>query len=221
MAQPEPEVAASPQWIISREPVAYEEAVRAMEAHATAIRAEGAPERVWLLEHPPLYTAGTSAAAAELIDPNRFPVHRSGRGGRYTYHGPGQRVVYIMLDLEARGRDVRGFVHRLEDWMIAALARFGVEGERRADRIGVWVARPELGPGREDKIAAVGVRIRRWVSLHGVALNVAPELAHYGAIVPCGITGHGVTSLASLGVEVSMDEVDRALMESFGDVFGR
>lgn len=221
MAQPEPDAAISPQWVVSRGPIAYGEAVRAMEAHAAAIRAEGAPERVWLLEHPPLYTAGTSAPPEELIDPNRFPVHRSGRGGRYTYHGPGQRIAYVMLDLEARGRDVRGFVHRLEDWMIAALARFGVEGERRDGRIGVWVSRPELGPGREDKIAAIGVRIRRWVSLHGVALNVAPDLDHYRAIVPCGVTGHGVTSLADLGVEARIDDVDRALTESFGGVFGR
>jgi lipoyl(octanoyl) transferase len=191
-----------------------------MEARVAAIRAGEANECVWLLEHPALYTAGTSAKPEDLIDAERFPVHRSGRGGQFTYHGPGQRIAYVMLDLQRRERDVRGFVCQLEDCIISTLGRLGVSGERRQGRVGVWVARPELGPGREDKIAAIGVRIRRWVSFHGLSLNVAPDLEHYSAIVPCGITGHGVTSLADLGITSNADDVDAALIGAFEDVFG-
>jgi lipoyl(octanoyl) transferase len=187
-----------------------------MDARAAAIRDGTAPELVWLLEHPPLYTAGTSAQAADLLDP-RFPVHRSGRGGQHTYHGPGQRVAYLMLDLERRGRDIRAYVFNLEAWIIAALAEFDVTGERRAGRVGIWVARPG---GREDKIAAIGVRVRRWVTLHGIAINVAPELAHFGGIVPCGVREHGVTSLADLGITASMADLDAALQRTFAAVFG-
>lgn len=208
---------APPQWRVSSAPVPYEEAVAAMEARVAAIRAGTAPELVWLLEHPPLYTAGTSARAGDLLDPARFPVYPSGRGGRYTYHGPGQRVGYVMLDLERRGRDVRAFVHDLEEWLIRTLAHLGMKGERRPGRVGIWVVRPD--GGGEDKIAALGVRVRRWVSFHGVALNVDPDLSHYDGIVPCGIREHGVTSLAKLGLRVSMAEVDAALRQSFDDVF--
>jgi lipoyl(octanoyl) transferase len=201
--------------------VPYEEAVAAMEQRIAAIRAGSAPELVWLLEHPPLYTAGTSARAEDLLDPQRLPVHRSGRGGQYTYHGPGQRIAYVMLDLDRQGRDVRCHVWRLEEWMIRALARFNVKGERRDGRIGVWIARPG---GLEDKIAAIGVRVRHWVSYHGVALNVDPDLEHFGGIVPCGIepetSGHGVTSLAQLGITASMADVDIALRATFDEVFG-
>ncbi len=192
-----------------------------MEEEAAAIAAGAAPERVWLVEHPALYSAGTSADAAELLQPERFPVYRTGRGGRYTYHGPGQRVAYVMLDLKARGGDVRAFVAGLEDWIIATLARFNVRGERRADRVGVWVRRPEKGAGAEDKIAAIGVRVRKWVSFHGISLNVDPDLEHFSGIVPCGIAGHGVTSLHDLGHLVSMSEVDMALRASFERVFGK
>jgi lipoyl(octanoyl) transferase len=195
----------------------YDEAVRAMEARAAHIRAGAAGELVWLVEHPPLYTAGVSSQAEDLIDPGRLPVYRTGRGGQYTYHGPGQRVGYVLLDLERRGRDVRKYVGALEEWLIRTLARFGVAGERRAGRVGIWVAR---GDGSEDKIAAIGVRIRRWVSYHGVALNVDPDLSHYAGIVPCGVRDHGVTSLAKLGVAASMAEVDAALKEAFDEVFG-
>jgi lipoyl(octanoyl) transferase len=188
-----------------------------MEARAAAIRAGTAPELVWLLEHPPLYTAGTSAKAQDLVAPDLLPVFKTGRGGQFTYHGPGQRVGYVMLDLKQRGSDVRRFVGDLEEWLIRTLATFGVRGERRADRIGVWVAR---GDGREDKIAALGVRVRRWVTFHGVSLNVAPDLSHYAGIVPCGISQHGVTSLQDLGVDVGMDQVDAALQRSFDEVFG-
>lgn len=199
----------------------YPFAAAAMERLAAEIR-DGAPEMVWLLEHPPLYSAGTSARDADLIDP-RFPVFRSPRGGQYTYHGPGQRVAYVMLDLSARRRDVRGFVAALEDWIIGALARFNVRGERREDRVGVWVNRTAPGgPLREDKIAAIGVRLRHWVSFHGVALNVEPDLAHFGGIVPCGVTetGLGVTSLVDLGLPVSLGDADAALRDSFHEVFG-
>lgn len=194
-----------------------------MEARVAAIRAGAAGEIVWLLEHPPLYTAGTSARLADLKDKDRFPVHRASRGGQFTYHGPGQRVAYAMLDLEARGRDVRSFVAGLEAWIIAALGAFGVKGERRADRVGVWVAR--RGPGgapREDKIAAIGVRVRRWVSFHGIAVNVAPDLSHFAGIVPCGIEGPdlGVTSLSDLGVAATLAEADAALKRAFEAVFG-
>lgn len=207
------------EWRVSPVPEAYEDAVAAMEARATAIREGTAPELAWLLEHPPLYTAGTSAKDAELLDPGPFPVHRTGRGGRYTYHGPGQRVAYVLLDLAARGRDVRCFVHDLEEWLIRVLAGFGVAAERRQGRVGLWVAR---GGGREDKIAAVGVRVRRWVTYHGVALNVAPDLSHFRAIVPCGIAepNLGVTSLADLGVPVPMAEVDAGLLREFDGIFG-
>ena len=206
------------EWQVSRAPVGYEAAVAAMEARVAAIRAGTAPELVWLLEHPPLYTAGTSARDADLIEPTLLPVHRTGRGGQYTYHGPGQRVGYVMLDLRARGADLRAYVQGLEEWLIRTLAQFGIKGERRPGRVGIWIA--ESG-GRESKIAAIGVRIRHWVSFHGVALNVDPDLGHFRGIVPCGISEHGVTSLARLGVKASMDEVDAALRQSFAEVFER
>jgi lipoyl(octanoyl) transferase len=208
------------EWTISDRPVDYAAAVRVMEARAATIADGRAPELVWLLEHPPLYTAGTSARPEHLLDPHRLPVHRSGRGGQFTYHGPGQRVAYVMLDLRRRGCDVRAFVARLERWIIATLDRFNVRGEVRQGRVGVWVRRPEKGDGAEDKIAAIGIRVRRWVSFHGVSLNVEPDLAHFAGIVPCGITGHGVTSLADLGLPVSMAEVDMALRAAFEAEFG-
>jgi lipoyl(octanoyl) transferase len=205
------------EWARSDGLIDYAAAVAAMEARAAAVR-DGAPELVWLLEHPPLYTAGTSAKARDLIDVGRFPVHRSSRGGEFTYHGPGQRVAYAMLDLASRGRDVRGFVGGLEAWIIAALARLGVRGEVRDDRVGVWVARTGA---HEDKIAAIGVRIRRWVSFHGLALNVAPDLAHFSGIVPCGVAAPqlGVTSLKDLGVAADMAAADRALRAAFEEIF--
>ena len=202
-------------WRVSAGLVAYDDAVREMEDRVARIRAGEAPELVWLLEHPPLYTAGTSSREEDLLDAARFPVHRTGRGGQYTYHGPGQRVAYVMLDLERRGRDVRKYVHALEDWLIRTLARFDVAGERREGRVGIWVARPS----REDKIAAVGVRVRRWVTYHGVSLNVDPDLAHYDGIVPCGVSEHGITSLAALGVKASMKDVDAALRATFAETF--
>jgi lipoyl(octanoyl) transferase len=206
---------------VSRGPVGYEAAVAAMDARAAAIAEGRAGELVWLLEHPPLYTAGVSAKPEDLLDPGRFPVFRTGRGGQFTYHGPGQRVAYVMLDLNARRKDVRGFVAALEAWLIGALARFGVAGEVRPDRIGVWVERKAAGaPAREDKIAAIGVKLRRWVSFHGIALNVEPDLAHFDGIVPCGVTAHGVTSLADLGLPATMDAADAALLASFREVFG-
>ena len=210
------------EWRADDRPVDYPEAVAAMEARVAAIRAGRAPELVWLLEHPPLYTAGTSARDADLLEPDRFPVYRSGRGGQFTYHGPGQRVAYVMLDLKTRGCDVRGFVRDLEDWLIATLARFNVTGERRAGRVGIWVDRggPNDRDRREDKIAAIGVRIRRWVSYHGVALNVEPDLSHFQGIVPCGIREAGVTSLVDLGLPVAMADVDMALRSAFEEVFG-
>ena len=204
------------EWRISAKPVDYRVAVEDMEARVTAIRAGAAPELVWLLEHPPLYTAGTSARDDELLEPKRLPVYRTGRGGRYTFHGPGQRIAYVMLDLTRRGRDVRCHVHRLEEWIIRTLARFGVRGERRAGRVGIWVTHPG---GREDKIAAIGVRVRHWVTYHGAALNVDPDLDHYCGIVPCGIAEHGVTSLAALRIAPTMEEVDRALRAAFEEVF--
>lgn len=207
-------------WAISRNPVDYGAAVRAMEDRVARIRAGEAAEMIWLLEHPPLLTAGTSARDVDLLEPDRFPVHRSGRGGQYTYHGPGQRVVYVMLDLKRRGNDVRQFVQDLEAWVIASLAEFGVGGVVRRDRVGVWVTRPELGAGREDKIAAIGIRVRRWVTFHGLSLNVAPDLAHFESIVPCGLAGFGVTSLADLGRPGDMDAVDAVLRTTFADVFG-
>ncbi|MFA7433005.1 MAG: lipoyl(octanoyl) transferase LipB [Gemmobacter sp.] len=204
--------------------VPYAEALAAMEARVAGIAAGTASEAIWLLEHPPLYTAGTSADPADLTDPGRFPVHAAGRGGQYTYHGPGQRVVYVMLDLNRRGRDVRRFVRALEDWVIGTLAEFGVRGERRAGRVGVWVGRPEKAPGpdgamREDKIAAIGIKLRRWVSFHGLAINVEPELSHFDGIVPCGIREHGVTSLVDLGRPVTMEDVDTALARVFPRYF--
>jgi lipoyl(octanoyl) transferase len=208
------------EWVISDAPVDYRSAVEVMEARATAIAEKRGRELVWLLEHPPLYTAGTSARTEDLLDPDRFPVFRTGRGGQFTYHGPGQRVVYVMLDLNLRGRDVRAFVSALEAWVIETLDRFNVRGETHRDRVGVWVKRPHKGPAVEDKIAAIGIRLRRWVSLHGLAINVEPELDHYEGIVPCGIRGHGVTSLADLGLIVGMPEVDMALAETFEARFG-
>ena len=205
-----------PEWRVSAQPITYPEAVAAMEDRVAAIRAGAAGELIWLLEHPALYTAGASARPEDLLDAAGLPVFATGRGGQYTYHGPGQRVAYVMLDLKARGGDVRAFVGRLEEWLTATLAAFGVRGERRAGRVGVWVVR---GAG-EAKIAAIGIRVRRWVTYHGVSLNVAPYLGHYRGIVACGIREHGVTSLADLGVEATMDEVDRALRTSFDTVFG-
>jgi len=205
------------EWQISDLPVDYPDALAVMEARAAAIRDDGAAECVWLLEHPPLYTAGTSAKPQDLLSPDRFPVHQAGRGGQYTYHGPGQRVGYVMMDLKRRGADIRCFVRDLEEWLIRTVAQFGVKGERRDGRVGIWVDR---GNGREDKIAALGVRVRRWVSFHGVALNVDPDLSHFSGIVPCGIRQHGVTSLWDLGHTPTMDEVDMALKASFQEVFG-
>jgi len=208
-------------WAVSPGLVGYPEAVAAMEARAAAIAEGRAGELVWLLEHPPLYTAGVSAKPADLLDPERFPVFQSGRGGQFTYHGPGQRVAYVMLDLSARGRDVRAFVAALEAWIIDALSRFNVTGEVREGRVGVWVTRKEPGARpREEKIAAIGVKLRRWVSFHGIALNVEPDLAHFSGIVPCGQTEHGVTSLVDLGLPVTLDEADAALQASFREVFG-
>ncbi len=203
------------EWRIDDAPVDYEPAVAAMEDRVRSIRQDGSPELVWLLEHPPLYTAGTSADPAELLAPDRFPVFRTGRGGRYTYHGPGQRIAYAMLDLQDRGLGVRDYVYGLEEWLIRTLARFGLLGERREGRIGVWVRRG----GSERKIAALGVRVRRWVAFHGIALNVEPDLGHFDGIVPCGIEGFGVTSLAAEGIVASMPEVDSALRASFEEVF--
>jgi lipoyl(octanoyl) transferase len=204
------------EWRISRTPVDYRTAVDQMEQRVAAIRAGAARELVWLLEHPPLYTAGTSARDEDLLEPGRLPVHRTGRGGRYTYHGPGQRIAYVMLDLRRCGQDVRCYVHQLEEWVIRTLARFGVYGERRNGRVGIWVAR---AGGREAKIAAIGVRVRQWVTYHGIAINIDPDLDHYRGIVPCGIAEHGVTSLAALGVAVTMEEVDTALRATFGEAF--
>ena len=207
-------------WAVSGAPVPYPEAVAAMEARAAEIAEGRAGELVWLLEHPPLYTAGVTARPEDLLAPDRFPVFRTGRGGQMTYHGPGQRVAYLMLDLNARGRDVHAFVRGLESWIVGALGRFNVRGELRQGRVGVWVARNTPGFPREDKIAAIGVKIRRWTSFHGVSLNVEPDLSHFAGIVPCGIREHGVTSLVDLGLPVTMDEADAALKASFADVFG-
>jgi lipoyl(octanoyl) transferase len=209
------------EWLISDTPVPYPEAVAAMEARAAEIAAQRAPELVWLLEHPPLYTSGTSGRAADLLDP-RFPLFATGRGGQVTYHGPGQRVAYVMLDLKRRRPDVRAYVASLEEWVIRTLAAFNVRGERREDRVGVWVGRPDKGAGFEDKIAAIGVRLKRWVSFHGIAINVDPDLRHFEAIVPCGVTDprYGVTSLADLGHTASTADVDIALRQAFQEVFG-
>lgn len=223
-------------WAVSPGYVGYPEAVAAMEARAAAIAAGEADELVWLLEHPPLYTAGVSSKDSDLLDPGRFPVHRSGRGGQFTYHGPGQRVAYVMLDLDKRGRDVRAFVRGLEQWIVGALGEFGVPAGTREGRVGVWVERkgagwsrpplvgyadtPPASGGRDDKIAAIGVKVRRWVSFHGISLNVEPDLSHFAGIVPCGIQEHGVTSLVDLGVPATLDEADAALKTSFRRVFG-
>jgi lipoyl(octanoyl) transferase len=208
------------EWRISEGYVPYPEALEAMKARAAAVADGTASEQVWLLEHPPLYTAGTSAAPEDLLSPNRFPVYDAGRGGQYTYHGPGQRVVYFMLDLRQRGRDVRCLVQGLEGLIIDTLAAFNIRGERRDGRIGVWVARPDKGFGREDKVAAIGVRVSRWVTFHGIAINVSPTLSHFDGIVPCGISDQGVTSFEDLGQLVSMAEVDAALRTAFERRFG-
>ncbi|WP_245585425.1 lipoyl(octanoyl) transferase LipB [Pleomorphomonas koreensis] len=208
------------EWRVESGLVDYERAVVFMEERVAAISEGRAAELVWLVEHPPLYTAGTSADARDLVEPGRFPVYASGRGGQYTYHGPGQRVAYVMLDLERRHKDIRAFVAALERWIIGALAAFNVRGERREDRVGVWVRRPDKGDGAEDKIAAIGIRVRRWVTFHGFSLNVEPDLGHFAGIVPCGIRGHGVTSLVDLGLPVGLDEADAALRASFVEVFG-
>ena len=213
-----------PEWRLSDGPVPYQEALAVMEARVADIRAGRAGELIWLLEHPPLYTGGTSAKPQDLLQPTRFPVYATGRGGQYTYHGPGQRVAYVMLDLRARRQDVRRFVHDLEEWIIRTLARFAVTAERRAGRVGVWVTRPDkppliTGQPREDKIAAIGVRIRHWVSFHGLSINVEPDLSHYAGIVPCGINEHGVTSLVDLGLPVTLADLDTALAATFDEVF--
>ncbi len=204
------------EWYTSPEPVPYPEAVAAMETRVNAIAAGKAAELVWLVEHPSAYTAGTSAVAEELLQADRFPVYRSGRGGRYTYHGPGQRVAYVMLNVGARGADLHRFVKALETWVIGALVQLGVAGIRRSGRVGIWVARDD---GREEKIAAIGIRLRRWISFHGIALNVDPELEHFSGIVPCGLATYGVTSLAAIGRNVSFATVDKALRDSFWNVF--
>jgi len=216
-----PPAGAAVEWRISDSPVDYSEAVAAMEARATAIAAREAGELVWLLEHPPLYTSGTSGKAGDLLAP-RFPLFATGRGGQVTYHGPGQRVAYVMLDLKRRRPDVRAYIAALEEWIIRTLAAFNVRGERREDRVGVWVKRPDKGDGCEDKIAAIGVRLRRWVSFHGIAINVEPDLSHFSAIVPCGVTDprYGVTSLVDLGLPVTMADVDVALRQAFEEIFG-
>ena len=214
------EDARSVEWVVSPGYVDYPAAVAFMEARVAAIAAGEAEEMVWLLEHPPLYTAGVSARDEDLLDAGRFPVHRTGRGGQFTYHGPGQRVAYVMLDLGRRGRDVRGFVRGLEQWLIGALDAFGVAADVREGRVGVWVERKGPGWSREDKIAAIGVKVRKWVSFHGVSLNVEPDLGHFGGIVPCGIQEHGVTSLVDLGVLATLDEADAALKASFTRIFG-
>jgi lipoyl(octanoyl) transferase len=209
------------EWRISDDPVAYSEAVAAMESRVADIAAGKVPELVWLLEHPPLYTSGTSGKAGDLLQAN-FPIFQSGRGGQVTYHGPGQRVAYVMLDLKRRRPDVRAYVASLEEWIIRTLAAFNVRGERREDRVGVWIRRPDKGEGFEDKIAAIGVRLKRWVSFHGIAINVEPDLSHFSAIVPCGVVDprYGVTSLVDLGLPVTLADVDIALRQAFVEVFG-
>lgn len=218
---PPPTASALVQWRRTENLVPYEQALETMAARAALIADESAPELVWLLEHPPLYTAGTSANPGDLIDA-RFPVYTAGRGGQFTYHGPGQRIAYVMLNLKQRGPDLRRFVATLEEWIIRTLAAFGVEGGRRDERIGVWARRPDKGPGHEDKIAAIGIRVQRWVTLHGIAINVAPELTHFSGIVPCGVSDprYGVTSLADLGIDATMAEVDAALRREFEALFG-
>ncbi|MDJ1157232.1 lipoyl(octanoyl) transferase LipB [Chelatococcus sp. SYSU_G07232] len=208
------------EWLVSDGLVDYETAVAAMEERVALIAAGRAAERVWLLEHPPLYTAGTSARDEDLVEPDRFPVYRSGRGGQFTYHGPGQRVAYVMLDLKRRAPDLRRYVAALEAWLIDTLAAYNVRGERREDRVGVWVRRPEKGALAEDKIAAIGIRVRQWVTFHGIALNIEPDLTHFCGIVPCGVRQHGVTSLVDLGIPVTMPEVDSVMRASFERIFG-
>ncbi|TWH24513.1 MULTISPECIES: lipoyl(octanoyl) transferase LipB [unclassified Aminobacter] len=213
------------EWRVEPGLTDYETALLFMENRAAAIRNEGAAEMVWLVEHPPLYTAGSSADPQDLLQPDRFPVFDAGRGGEYTYHGPGQRVAYVMLDLKRRREDVRAFVASLEEWIIRSLASFNVKGERREDRVGVWVVRPERPPlpngqPAEDKIAAIGIRLKRWVSFHGIAVNIEPDLSHFGGIVPCGIQGYGVTSLVDLGLPVTLGDYDDALKAAFEEVFG-
>ncbi len=205
------------QWRVSESLVPYPRAVAEMEARAKAIAAGAAGELIWLLEHPPLYTAGTSAKEADLVDPDRFDVFQAGRGGEYTYHGPGQRVAYVMMDLRQRGRDVSAFVRGLEQWIIETLAEFDVTAERRCGRVGVWVAHPD---GREEKIAAIGIRLKKWVSFHGISINVEPDLSHFGGIVPCGIAEHGVTSLHALGKDIKMAQLDDKLRRNFERIFG-
>ncbi|NKD77830.1 lipoyl(octanoyl) transferase LipB [Haematospirillum sp. H1815] len=207
----------APEWWLSDTPVPYLDAVATMEERVNAISTGHAGELVWLLEHPPLYTAGTSARAEELLRPDAFPVYETGRGGHYTYHGPGQRVGYVMLDLKQRTQDIRCYVHALEEWLIQALRILNINGERRTDRVGIWINR---GNGREDKIAAIGVRVKRWVTLHGFALNIAPDLTHFQGIIPCGISSHGVTSLQDLGVSISIKDMDTLLQQTFETVFG-
>lgn len=217
-----PATAGSPpvEWTVVEGPVGYEEALAAMERRVAAISDGAAAEQVWLLEHPPLYTAGTSARDGDLVAPARLPVYRTGRGGQYTYHGPGQRIAYVMLDLQRRAPDLRRFVSALESWLIGTLDAFNIRGERREDRVGVWVRRLEKGPGVEEKIAAIGIRVRRWVTFHGVSLNVEPDLSHFDGIVPCGVREHGVTSLVDLGLPVTMHDADLALRSAFEEVFG-
>ena len=214
--QPKLQSAVPVRWEIALVPVAYDAAVARMEREVEAIAKGEAAELVWLLEHPALYTAGTSAKESDLISPSRFPVHRTGRGGQYTYHGPGQRVAYVMLDLKKRGQDVRAFVAGLEEWLIATLDAFNVKGERREDRVGVWVRRGL----QEEKIAAIGIRVRHWVTFHGISLNVEPDLTHFEGIIPCGVKEHGVTSLVDLGLPVTMTDVDVALKNNFHKIFG-
>ena len=211
-------------WIVAPSPVPYPQAVEWMEGRVAAISAGTSSECIWLVEHPPLYTAGTSADETDLISPDRFPVYETGRGGQYTYHGPGQRVAYVLLDLKRRKQDVRVFVAALERWIIETLDRFNIKGERRDDRVGVWVKRPEkpsvAGGMAEDKIAAIGIRLRKWVSYHGISINVEPDLEHFSGIVPCGVDQFGVTSLVDLGLPVTMDDLDQALKLTFQDIFG-
>jgi lipoyl(octanoyl) transferase len=208
------------QWVVAEGLTAYEPAVAEMEERVALVAAGAAAERVWLVEHPPLYTAGTSARAEDLVAPDRFPVHWTGRGGQFTYHGPGQRVAYVMLDLKRRREDVRAFVAALEAWLIATLWSFHIRGERRDERVGVWVRRPERGAEAEDKIAAIGIRMRKWVSFHGIALNVEPDLEHFSGIIPCGVRDQGVTSLVDLGLLVTMHDADEALRAAFEPIFG-